>query len=139
MSMAVNVTSSPKNPCANLDKARAAFGAALPEWIEVLSRECDRTSQTAVAKRLGVSNTAVSQIISGSYAGVWANIEARARGVYLQETVDCPELGEIGRERCAAEQKKSHRGTSALRTRLYHACRSGCPHSRLKHEGGGHE
>ncbi|WP_298815431.1 hypothetical protein [uncultured Roseibium sp.] len=41
----------------------------------------------------------------------------------------------IRRDRCLNWQTKPRAITNATRTKMYHACRNGCPHSRLK--GGG--
>lgn len=135
---AVNVTASPKtNFVAN---AREAFGEALPDWVETLATEANRTSATAAAKRIGYSVAVVSAVCRGHYKGDLSAVEAKVRGVFMGEEVDCPALGEIGRDYCLDQQKMRHLGASALRTALYHKCRSGeCPHSRLKPaEGGEH-
>lgn len=115
-----------------LANARAAYGEALPDWIEALANEANRTSGAAAGKRCGFAGSTVSQICSGTYgAQDWSGIEGRVRGQLMQEEVRCPVLGEIGRDVCLDEQKKRHVGTSQQRTALFHACRGGCPHSRL--------
>jgi len=118
-----------------LANARDAFGEALPDWIEIVARESNRTSATAVAQRLGYSTAVVSSLVRGKYGGDLGAVEARVRGVYMGEEVGCPVLGEIGRDQCLDEQKKKHIGTSQIRTALFHACRGGCANSRLKTEG----
>lgn len=138
MTTAVNVNSSPSSKTDFLANAREAFGDALPDWVEVLANEANRTSATAAAKRIGYSPSVVSGICRGKYEkGDWEKVEAKVRGVFMGALIECPVLGEIGRDQCVDEQKKKHIGTSALRTALYHKCRSGdCPHSRLKVDGG---
>lgn len=136
MTAAVNVNSLPFDKTF-LGKARDAYGEALPVWIEELAKLADATSGAAAARRVGLSSTTVSQIISGSYgAKDWSAIETRVRGELFRETVLCPVLDEITKSHCLDEQAKNFTGTSATRTALYHACRSRCPHSRLKVEGG---
>ena len=111
--------------------ARAAWGVDLPDWIEQLATEATRTSGSAVAVRLGYTAPVISGVIRRSYGGDLTAVEQKFRGAYMGATVECPVLSEIGRDRCLDEQKKNFWGTSALRTRTYRACRSGCPHSRL--------
>jgi hypothetical protein len=136
MSPAVNVTSSPRNDF--VANAREAYGAALPDWIECLAREADRTTGAAAGARIGYKGgSVVTGVCRGNYKGDWRAVEGRVRGALMGEEVVCPVLGEIGRNRCLDEQKKRHIGTSAVRTALFHACRSGCPHSRLKIVEGG--
>lgn len=139
MTAAVNVNSSPSSKADFLANAREAFGLALPDWIETLANESNRTSATSVAKRLGYSVAVVSSVCRGNYKGDLGAVEAKVRGVFMGALVECPVLGEIGRDQCLEEQKKKHIGTSAIRTALFQKCRSGdCPHSRLKVEGGSH-
>ena len=41
----------------------------MSDWIDVLRAEVERTSQSAVAKRMGYASSVVSQVLTGSYAG----------------------------------------------------------------------
>jgi transcriptional regulator with XRE-family HTH domain len=93
--------------------------------------ECERTSQSKVAKRLGVSAAMVNQVLKGSYSGNLANIEGRVRGELMGLEVDCPALGKISRRDCLDFQNLPFAATSPVRIRLYRACRSGCPFSSL--------
>jgi hypothetical protein len=112
-------------------KARGAWGDGVPAWVIVLAGECNRTSGSAVAKRLGYSPAVVSHVIANTYPGDIRRVEEKVRGALMGVTVDCPVLGEIGLDRCLDEQRKPFSGTSSIRSRLFRACRSGCPHSRL--------
>ena len=103
-----------------------------PEWVMQLAAEADRTTLTAAAARIGYSVGLVSQVIRAKYPGDLEKVEIAVRGALMGETVGCPVLGEIGRDRCLHEQGMPRAATSAIRARLYHACRSGCPHSRIK-------
>ena len=129
MSASVNVTASAK--------ADAAWANAAPDWVRVLAEEASRTSMISTARRIGYSTGVVSAVIANKYKGDLASVEARVRGALLSEEVECPVLGAVRKDRCADEQKKAFTGTSALRTRIYNACRSGCIHSRLN-KGAGH-
>lgn len=109
-----------------------AWGDPIPDWVEVLAAEAMRTTGAATAKRIGYSGAVVSQVLRRSYPGDLAAVEERVRGAFMGATVECPVVGEIGRDRCLHEQEMPRTGASAMRMRLFHACRSGCPHSRLK-------
>ena len=128
MSAPVNVTGKARPP---REVAAEAFGT-LPDWIEALVIEVERTNGARTASRIGYSAGVVSQVLRRTYAGDIGKVEAAIRGALMGETVDCPVLGEIGRDRCLQEQDMPRAATSAVRTRLYTACRSGCPHSRIK-------
>lgn len=136
MSEVVNVTAS-SNPRSLTDfaaNARTGWGEALPDWVAVLAGECAASSATAVASRIGYSVAVVSAVVRSNYKGDLGAVEARVRGAFMGEIVDCPVLGEIPRDRCMREQGQRFTATSALRTRLYRACRAGCTHSRLTRE-----
>ncbi|MCA8880368.1 MAG: hypothetical protein KDA73_10540 [Rhodobacteraceae bacterium] len=111
--------------------ARAAWGAAPPDWIEVLARACARTSQNQVAKRLGRSASLVSTVLRGSYRGDMAAVEERVRGVLMARTVDCPALGTIPAQVCQdwRARARSFAGVNALRVQMFRACRN-CPRNR---------
>jgi hypothetical protein len=111
--------------------AREAWGDRLPDWVLELAEEATRTSGTAVAKRLNYSGAIVTQVVRRKYPGNLARVEGVVRGALMGATVQCPILGEIGRNRCLDEQKKPNSGTSSIRSKLYRACRGGCPHSRI--------
>ena len=114
--------------------AREAWGT-VPDWIEALAAEAARRSATVTAKRIGYSPSVVSQVLRRKYEkGDMDRVEAAVRGALMHEVVACPGyLGmEIGRDQCLREQDMDNTSTSAVRTRVYHACRSGCPHSRLR-------
>lgn len=110
-------------------KAEAAWAPA-PEWVSRLAEEADRSSLAAVAKRVNYSAPTVSQVISNSYPGKIAKVEEMVRGALMAAVVNCPVKGEMGRDVCLRWQDKPFAATSPDRTRMYQACRSGCPHSK---------
>ncbi len=132
MTLSVNLNKPQTDFLAN---ARDAYGDAVPDWVLIVAQEANRTSATAVAQRLGYSTAVVSSVCRGNYKGDLGAVEQRVRGVYMGAAVECPVLGEIGRDHCLDEQKKKHIGPSQIRTALFHACRCGCAHSRLRTEG----
>lgn len=110
-------------------KALAAWGDPLPEWIDELARLADAEGLAGAEKRIGYSRSAVSTILAGKYAGDLDRVEQMVRGALMAETVDCPVLGEIGRDRCLTEQKEPFRATSRMRAQLFHCCKT-CPNRR---------
>lgn len=79
----------------------------------------------------GYSGATVSQLLSGTYPGGVARIEAAIRATLLSESLTCPELGEIRVAACRDWQAKPFAATNAQRVRVYRACRAGCPHATL--------
>lgn len=116
-----------------LAKAREAWGAP-PDWIVELAQECNRTTAAKAAKRIGYSSAVISHVLARRYPGDIDRVAAKVRGALMGETVACPIVGEIGRDRCLNEQRMDNTGASSIRAKLYRACRGGCPHSRLTQE-----
>jgi hypothetical protein len=118
-----------------IDKARIAWGDNLPDWIEALAQECDRTSGKRAADRIGYTNGVVSQVIANKYPGDLTRVKEKVRGAFLGATVMCPVYGEIGRDQCLDEQKKGNTFTNSGRGRCYRSCRGigvpKCPNSRI--------
>lgn len=115
-----------------LGRAREGWGETLPDWIIALAEACQATSQTAAAKRLGVSGSQISQVLANCYPSPLDRLEEMVRGALMGGRVQCKELGEIGRDKCLAAQALQFSSASPSRVRLYRACRAGCPHSRIK-------
>ena len=113
-------------------KAREAWGEKLPDWVLVLAEDATLNGLAGAAKTIGYSAGLVSYVLANKYAAGIDRIEAKVRGALMGAVVGCPVLGEIGRDHCLDEQAKPRLATSSVRSRLYRACRSGCPHSRLK-------
>ena len=132
MSASVNVTASRIGPRDFLADARAAWAGELPDWVEELAKEATRTSASATARKIGKSVGLVSNVIHNKYGADLAGVEGTVRGALMGAVVMCPVLDEITRDVCLEEQKKPFVATSSIRTRLWRACRAGCPHSRIK-------
>ena len=113
---------------ASLDAARAAWGNDLPDWVETLAIECDRTSQNRVAKRMQRSASAISQVLNRKYNADLTQMEGRVRGVFQEQTVACPSLGAMPTQVCQDWRVKGR--TFLLgdpqRVRMYRACLK-CP------------
>ncbi len=114
-----------------LGKCRGAWGPQTPAWVEALATAVNATSQTDVARRLGVSNGLVSAVLSASYKGDLAAVHARVAGALMGARVTCPVLGDIGRDRCIAEQATPFRATNPHRVQLWQACHGTCPNAKF--------
>lgn len=114
-----------------LSKARGAWGDAIPREIVALAEACRAQTARAVAQRLGYSDAVISHVLANKYPGDVNKVFAAIRGAFLGETVMCPVLDEIGRDRCLSEQSKPFSATSSTRARLFHACRT-CQHRQQK-------
>jgi hypothetical protein len=112
-------------------KARACWGSSAPDWVLILAELARDKTLSSAAARVAYSPATVSYVISNKYRGDLSLVEAKVRGALMGMTVDCPILGEIGRHRCLDEQKMGNNASSSIRSKLYRACRSGCPHSRV--------
>lgn len=104
--------------------------SSVPDWVMSLAEACDASSRSKVAARLGYSAGVVSQVLNGTYKGDLGRVEGVVKGALLAQTVMCPVVDEIARDVCLDNQKRTPPFTSAMRARLYRACRGGCPHYR---------
>lgn len=120
-----------------LEVARAAWGDALPDWVEQMALHCTASSQNKVAAKLGRSAALVSQVLRNKYPGDLARIEELFRGHFMAETLRCPELGVLPLHECHDWQAKARRfqSSNTLRVRMYRACHR-CARFR---KGGGDE
>ena len=109
-------------------KARKCWGDDLPSWVERLAEACNAKSQSAVAKRLGVSVSMISYVVGNKYTGDMERMAEICRGAFERATVDCPALGEIPPATCAnwAGRADRLRGSNNQNARMFRACRA-CP------------
>ncbi len=103
-----------------------------PDWVVALAEACTSKTQGEVARLIGYSPSAVSATLANKYTGDVAEIAERTRGAFLGQHVICPRKGQMRRDVCMAWQAKPFAQSSSDRVAMFHACRSGCPHSRLK-------
>lgn len=120
----------------NVAKATEAWGN-IPEWVLSLAEACNAQTQAAVSRQLGYSAAVVSQVLSNSYQkGDIGRFEQAVRGALMAETVRCPVMGDLSRNACVSWQRKPFAATNSHRVRMYQACRSNCPHSRITGQDG---
>jgi len=103
----------------------------MSDWIEVLRRECERSSQKRVGARLGYSASVISQVINRRYPGDLERIRLAVEGAYCGATVDCPAVGEMPRDRCLEHQQMSFSASNPLRVLLARTCPE-CPNRHKK-------
>lgn len=95
---------------------------ALPDdALQALQRLCASTTQTAVARRLGVSDGTISNALNGRYIGNVERLAERIRGELLDGTVQCPVLGPVSLRICQDERGKGLYA-NPLRIQMYRAC-----------------
>lgn len=114
----------------HLQKATAAWGNALPDWVKALAGKCDETSQARAANLVGYSSTTLSLVIGNRYAGDMAAVEERVRATVMSQSIRCPELGDLDLAQCLDWRKRAtdFQPTSTLRRMMFDACRA-CPHN----------
>ncbi len=114
-----------------LSIARAAWGEALPDWVEAMAIECEATSQNRVAARMGRSAAMVSQVLRRKYPADLAAVEEVFRGVFQEARVQCPALGALPSNECQDWRRKSRSFApgNPLRLRMFRAC-AHCPRNR---------
>lgn len=113
-----------------LKTAAASWGAPLPDWVQVLAEQCNGSTQSAVAKRLGYSAGLISQVLRRTYPGNVNAVEEAVRGAWMGSTLECPVMGTIGSDVCLSWRRKAktHAATNSHRVRMYRACNN-CPHN----------
>ena len=120
-----------------LDIARAAWGDALPTWVEALAVECARSSQKAVAQRLNRSGAVISTVLRNKYEGSVAAIEELFMGAFLNMRIECPALGELPVNECQEWRRKARSFASGnpLRVSMFRAC-ANCPRNKAEDSNG---
>lgn len=105
-------------------------------WLEVLHEACLASSQAAVARRLGVSATLVNQALKGTYSGNLERLQTLVEGTLMNQMRECPAVGDMPKQKCLEHQARprSMAFVNPYFSKLYRACRSGCPHSKLPKE-----
>lgn len=98
----------------------------LQKKIEQFNDERGQGGQARVARDLGYSAGAISQVISGKYPDA-GNILAKVEEIYGGISVDCPGLGyEIPLAKCGEWRRKPFAATNPQRVAMYRACKN-CP------------
>lgn len=114
-----------------LEKAVAAHGENMKDWIKALATRCDElSSQAKAGAEIGYSAAAVSTLLAGKYkAASTKKIEQAVRARLMAETVDCPYYGAMGLADCLEWRslaKAPFRSISSLHTEMRGLC-GRCP------------
>jgi hypothetical protein len=117
----------------SLQRALAAWGTPLPDWVEALATKSDSSSQNLAGKAVGYSGSVVNAVLAKTYKGDLEAVEKAVRGRFMKQTVACPVLGELASHICLQHQKMavSFSMGSSFRVRMARACRGVCPNSRI--------
>lgn len=113
----------------NIDAAKAAWGAGIPDWIIILAEECDRAGQAPTARRIGVAKTTVNEIVRNKYKANTKNVEQKVRGALMGKTVACPVLDEITVDHCIQNRKRKFSAANPINVALHRTCPT-CVHNR---------
>ncbi|MBW4056962.1 MAG: helix-turn-helix transcriptional regulator [Proteobacteria bacterium] len=97
-----------------------------PDAMKLLIDKSAELGQAEVARRLGLSGAAISQILSGKYNAAPDAILSRVIEVFGGLSVECPVLGQIPMARCAEKRKLPFAATNPQRVALFRACQK-CP------------
>jgi DNA-binding transcriptional regulator YdaS (Cro superfamily) len=108
-------------------------------WLAALRAEALRTTQGQVARRVGLGESTVSQVLSGTYKAATVRIERRVRGALMGATCTCPVMGEVNTRVCQDVQERQpgkHGIGNPQHAQAWHACRGSgrhaaagvCPH-----------
>lgn len=125
-----------KSVTRSIDRARDAW-EPMPEWVARLARECDRTSQSLAARRIGVSAAVVNQVLGNRYRGRMDLIERKTANVLMGISVDCPFLGKvIPRGDCDEYRARKVPTFSPHALSHWRACQA-CPHNQTKTKDSG--
>ncbi|MBX9944933.1 MAG: transcriptional regulator [Reyranella sp.] len=106
-----------------IDVARAAWSADLPDWVQVLAETCDTLGQQAAAQRIGMSGSVVNETLRNKYKGRLDRVAERVKGALMGKTVTCPVLGDdLPRNRCIELQGRPFAATNPERVQLFRTC-----------------
>lgn len=100
-----------------------------PDAMKLLQQKVSELGGAEVARRLGISAAAISQLRSGTYQASPDNILRRVVEVFGGLSVDCPVLGQIPLARCADERKKPFTTANHQAVQLWRSCQ-GCEQNR---------
>jgi len=93
------------------------------EQIELLRNKVAALGQAEVARQIGYSASALSQLLGGTYKGEPENILNKVEEVFGSTTIACPLLGEIPLAKCAEHRNRPFAATNPQRVKQYRACR----------------
>lgn len=114
-----------------MEKARAAWGVHMPDWVKALAEACDEAGLRKTAAKLHVSSAMASLAINRKRIDL-SFIKYPVEKTLMVTMVACPVLGVMGRDECLREQAKPFSSVNPLRVQLFKTCRGGCPYYKEK-------
>lgn len=102
-------------------------------WIKILKAEIAKSSQAEVSRRLNLSKSTISQVLSDTYAANTDRIEEKVLLEFENKQVNCPILGLISLKECRINQNKEFSCNNMLSVKLYKAC-SNCKKTKVEIE-----
>lgn len=107
----------------NIERARAAWGSDMPNWVRLLASACDATNQREAGERIGKSSPYISRIIRNCYPGDLGEAEKLVRAAWGEEDVHCPLWGPIPLASCLSNRRRTATPTNSV----HHMYRRACP------------
>lgn len=107
-----------------MSKNVAAAAEPEPDWVVALRSAVEKDGPSVVGRRIGYSRTTVHLVLKRRYMGDLRRVEQAVRGALMAAVVDCPVLGRVGSDICAAEQRRPYDATNHRRVRLFKTCRT---------------
>lgn len=96
------------------------------DWLVVLRAACANGKQRAVAERCGYSAAVISAVLNNNYKGDLKAVQAAVEGALMGAVVECPVVGELPRQRCVENQRRSFAATNPSRIAFARTCPN-CP------------
>lgn len=93
------------------------------DWMSALRAQVQRTSQSRMALKLGISPGTVSQVLSGTYRADTSRIERRVRGLLMGEVVECPVLWDLPMHVCQDLQERKGPLANEHQQQAWFCCR----------------
>lgn len=101
-------------------------------WLDLLQARVKGSSQAAVARELGLSRSAISQVLSGTYPACTTAIARKVLATYGE--VACPHLGQaIPATACLDFQTRPMSTSNHHALNHWAACQA-CPHNTHRKE-----
>jgi|GEM_PF-1354201 len=99
------------------------------QTMALLLREIAASSQSKVAKALGVSTATINRIVKGTYPNA-DHVLQRVEEVFSGQTVQCPTMGTIDLGKCAETRRRPYAMCCANSVRIhqYQTCKT-CPNN----------
>jgi hypothetical protein len=94
------------------------------ELLPLFKAKCEEIGQSAVAKQIGKSGAAVSQLYNDVYPSPPEPLLRSFEEEFCNTTLLCPEMGEISLKRCSNERNIPLSASSARRIRMHNACKA---------------